>query len=71
MIIQTMVALLGCYAAYNNSYLRFGTTYWPYIHGPIGPRMGPTGRPETSLTAILRCVTSQKREDVIYTAAET
>jgi len=32
--------------------------------------MGPTDCPETSLTINLRCVTSQKSEDLIYNAAE-
>ena len=32
--------------------------------------MGPIVNPETSVTANLRCVTSQKGEGLIYTAAE-
>ena len=32
--------------------------------------MGPVGCPETSVTTNLRCVTSQKSEDHIYTAKE-
>jgi PHD/YefM family antitoxin component YafN of YafNO toxin-antitoxin module len=32
--------------------------------------MGPLGCSETSVTTDLRCVTSQKSEDLIYVAAE-
>ena len=32
--------------------------------------MGPIGSTETSLTPNIRCVTSQKNEHLIYTAAE-
>jgi hypothetical protein len=49
-------ALLGCYAAYVGSYRRFGTSY--RFHLQVS-------------TINIRCVTSQKREHLIYTAAET
>ena len=39
--------------------------YWLII---IDPSVGPIGCPETSVTTNLRCVTSQKNEDLIYTA---
>jgi hypothetical protein len=32
--------------------------------------MGPIGCPQTSVTSNLHCVTSQKSEDLVYTAAE-
>jgi len=38
-------------------------TLWPL-------KMGPIGCPETSLTTNQRCVTFQKKDDLIYTAAE-
>jgi hypothetical protein len=38
------------------------------IAGPL--KMGPMGCIETSVTTSLRCVTSQKSEDIVYTAAE-
>jgi hypothetical protein len=33
-------------------------------------KLGPTGCPETSVTIKKRCVTSQKSEGLVYTAAE-
>ena len=39
------------------------------IAGPL--KMGPIGCTETSVTTSLRCVTSQKSEDIVYTAGES
>ena len=36
---------------------------WPWVRGPIGC-------PDSSVIASLRCVTSQKSDDHIYTAAD-
>jgi len=47
----------------DNYFEIFGVTAWPL-------KMGPIGCTETSVTTNLRCVTSQKSEDIIYTAAE-
>ena len=54
------------------SYRRFRTTYWPYLGGTSCPRICdrkavPKRR---QLTANLRCLTSQKSEEPVYTAAE-
>ena len=63
------LALLVCYAAYIGSYL---PTFRDNLSAPSSrvKQSRPTGRPETSVTTILGCVTSQKSEDLIYTAAE-
>jgi len=67
-----------------HSYWRFGTAYLFHIKGSSSPRrflgkacltpwpmkMRPIGCPETSETVSLRCLTWQKSEDVINTAAE-
>jgi len=47
----------------DNYFEIFGVTAWTL-------KMGPIGCTETSVTASLRCVTSEKSEDIICTAAE-
>jgi len=54
--------VLGFYAAWIGGYRHLGTTCL-IVRGPIF-------RSETSVTTSLRCVTSQKSEDLIYIEAE-
>ena len=68
-------ALPGCYAAYIGIYRRFGARNRSHLQESSSPRvcplkMGQTGCTETSVTTSLRCVKCQKREYIIYTAAE-
>jgi len=63
-------ALLVCYAAQVGiSYRRFGTTRRSDLQGPITwtLKVGPAGCPETTN---IRSVTSQSKDDIIYTASE-
>ena len=50
------------------SYRRFGTTYLPHLQCSL--EVGTDRLPEKLVNTNLRCVTSQKSEDFIYTAAE-
>jgi len=63
-----------CRVEFVVRYRRFETTYRSHIRESSNLRplkMGPIGCPETSVTLSVRCVTSQKRADFIYTMTET
>ena len=64
-------ALLACYAAYSDSYRRFGTTYGSHLQGSSSNlgclKMGPIGCPETSVTkyqATLCNIPEERRSEV-------
>ena len=56
------------------SYRRVGKTYRSHLQGSSSPTINflwdLTRSPKASVTINLRCVTAQKNEDLIYTAAE-
>jgi hypothetical protein len=71
--VNQIFVLLGCYKAYSGSCQRFGTTYRPHLQRPSsilglldprtrGRQVVPKRRQRTTN---LRCVTSQKSEDLI------
>ena len=68
--------VMGCYTVQIGSYKRFGATYWSHLQGPGNQRKMPETLwnqlrcPEKSVTRNLRCKTSPKSDDPIYTAAE-
>ena len=52
------------------SYRRFGTTYRSHLQRILEDRIHRLYRNVGNLTINLRCITSQKSKDILYTAAD-